>query len=61
MALFVVLGVPLVGYLWETINQLLSLQVGTTRVLISIPVLLLFIGLMVLVARRVERWQPWKS
>jgi hypothetical protein len=61
MALFVLLGLPLVGYLWETINQLLSLKIGTTRALISIPVLLLFIGLMMLVARRVQRWQPWAS
>jgi hypothetical protein len=61
MALFVLLGLPLVGYLWETINQLLSLKISTTRALISIPVLLAFIGLMALVARGVRRWQPWAS
>lgn len=53
--LFIVLGIPMVGYLWGTLNQLLSLQVNTTRLFISIPVLLLFIASLLYLRRTVER------
>lgn len=44
--LFLFLGVPLVAYLWETVHQILSLHFETTRMLVSIPVLAMFIGLL---------------
>jgi len=56
MALFVVVGFPLVGYLWETLNQVMSADVNPGRVLISIPVLLALAGWVALLARRVRRW-----
>ncbi|MGD8414619.1 MAG: hypothetical protein PVF33_10320 [Candidatus Latescibacterota bacterium] len=38
MALYVVIGIPLVGYIWNVLNELLALNVNTTRLLIAIPV-----------------------
>lgn len=55
IALFALLGLPLVGYLWETLNELLSGFVDPTRLLISIPVLAVFAVLLVLLARRVQK------
>lgn len=56
MALFVIAGIPLVAYLWETLNEILALEAEWSRVLISIPVLLLLIGLLVLLSRRLTAW-----
>lgn len=52
MPAFVLLGVPLEAYLWETLSDLLALQAGLTQVLVALPVLTVFVGLLVLVARR---------
>jgi len=54
LALFVVVGMPLVAYLWETLHLLLALQVEPVRLLISVPVLGLFVGLLVLLARTLD-------
>ncbi len=56
MALYVLLGIPLVAYLWETINELLAFDVDPVRLLIAVPVLLLFLGLLILLNRLVRRW-----
>lgn len=56
MGLFVILGMPLVGYLWDTISDLLALDVGATRILIAVPALLLLIGLLVLLYRSILGW-----
>lgn len=39
MGVIVVVGIPIVAYLWETLNQLLSLHVQPTRLWISLPLL----------------------
>ena len=39
MAVYVVVGIPLVAYLWETLNHLLALHPDPTELLISVPVL----------------------
>lgn len=57
MALFVVVGIPLVGYAWETLNQLLSGRISPTRLLATLPVLALMAVLLVLLSRRVRRWE----
>jgi len=57
MALYVLVGIPMVGYLWDTLNHLLALEGRATQVLIAVPVLLVFIGLMVVLARQVRRWE----
>ena len=52
LGLFLLLGIPLVAYLWETVHQVLSLDVGGTRLLISVPGLAAFVLLMRYIARR---------
>lgn len=54
--LFALLGTPLVAYLWDTLNELVALHVNPVRLLIAIPVLLVFIGLLKLLAIQVRRW-----
>ena len=56
MALFVLAGVPLVAYLWETLNHLLALEADPVRLLIAVPVLLVLLGLLALMARLLRRW-----
>jgi hypothetical protein len=48
-------GVPLVAYLWETLNALLSGHVDTRRLAVSAPVLVLFIALLALLGRLLGR------
>lgn len=52
LLLLVLSGVPLVAYLWETVNQLLTLRVDPTRVMISVPVA----GVLYLLWRVVGVW-----
>lgn len=56
MALFVLACAPMVAYLWETLNELLALHVNVSRVLISVPVLLLLAGVLWLLGRTIQRW-----
>ena len=53
---FAALGTPLFLYLWETLNALLTGHGSATRVLISLPVLALFAGLLVVLGRLLRRW-----
>jgi hypothetical protein len=46
LSAFVVLGIPLVAYLWESLNQLLAGRVHAPRVLVSVPLLVAFAGLL---------------
>ena len=55
IALFALVGLPLVAYLWETLNELLSGFVDPVRLAVSVPVLVLFVALLVLLARGVQR------
>jgi hypothetical protein len=57
MALFVVAGVPLVAYLWETMNQLMAGQVSLGRLAATIPAVAVLAGLLALLARAVSRWE----
>lgn len=51
----VIVCVPLVSYLWETVNRLLSGHVEPGRLAISVPILLLFLGCLALIGRAVQR------
>lgn len=55
MALFVLLGAPLVWVVWEAVNSLLTGHVGDVRWLPTIAALGLLIGLLVLVGRSASR------
>ena len=52
LALFIALGMPLVAYLWETLHQILAWHFEPTRLLISVPVLALFLGLLFVLSRK---------
>ncbi len=52
LALFIVLGMPLVAYLWETLHQILAWHVEPTRLLTSLPVLALFLILLFALSRK---------
>ena len=54
LALFILLGMPLIAYLWETLHQILALHVEPVRMLISIPVLGLFVALLKMLGRKLE-------
>jgi hypothetical protein len=53
---FAALGTPMFLYLWETLNGLLTGHGSASRVLISLPVLALFIALLVLLGRVLRPW-----
>ena len=56
MVAVVVLGLPMVAYLWETINRLLALEFDPVRIAISIPLLAVFAGFVTFVGRRLNAW-----
>lgn len=51
MALFVLLGAPLVWVVWEAVNSLLSGNPGEVRWALAVPAALLLAGLLVLLGR----------
>lgn len=57
IAAFVLVGSPLVGYLWETLNQLMAGDVRPGRLALSLPLLLILAGVLVLLSRTVLRWE----
>ena len=56
MALAVIAGTPMVWYLWEVLNELLSGRVDGFHALVAVPVLFLFTALLVVLSRLVRRW-----
>jgi hypothetical protein len=53
----VLVGTPVVAYIWETLNHLLSGRVEPLRLLITIPVIAIFYVLLRLVGRVVSGGQ----
>lgn len=56
MAIFVVVGTPLVYLLWTVVNDLLTGNIVTSRLLLAVPVLIVFIIVLTVLARTVRRW-----
>lgn len=56
--LFAALGIPLVGYLWETLNQALAFKVEPVRLVISAVALVLLAGLLLLLKNRIQTKEP---
>lgn len=56
MLLFVILGAPMVYYLWTTVNEILVGHIVGGRLGISIIVLLIFLGLLSILTRSIRRW-----
>lgn len=57
MALFVIIGVPMVFYIWRFINDLLMGQVVASNTLIALVLLVVFVLYMRIVARQVRKWE----
>ncbi len=58
LLLFVLIGIPLVSYLWETLNQLLGLHFDVQRFLISIVILAVLGGVLYVFSRQLNRLVP---
>lgn len=57
MLALVAVGAPMVFYLWQVLTDLLSLEFDLVRILIAIPVLLVFLGFLVIVYRVIQGWE----
>ena len=57
IAVFVVVGMPLVYYLWSVLNELLSGRVEWGRLGLAGPVIAVFVVLLVLGTRALSRWE----
>jgi hypothetical protein len=55
IALYTVLGIPLVAFLWETLNRVMAGYFDPVRIGLSIPVLILFMVLLRFTARAAYR------
>ena len=56
MVVFVVVGMPLVYYLWSVLNELLSGQVDWGRLGLAVPVAAVFAALLMMVTRAISSW-----
>ncbi|NOK62255.1 MAG: hypothetical protein GFH27_549327n85 [Chloroflexi bacterium AL-W] len=56
MVLFVVLGTPMVAYLWEIVNKMLSFSATPTQMLLGLPVLIVFIAFVTILTSRIRKW-----
>lgn len=58
----VVIGIPLMAYLWETVNRLLAGVVDPVRLAIAVPVLLAFVLVLGLLRRALLGWDgQWRA
>lgn len=55
IGVFVVVGAPLVWYLWTTLNEVLAGRFEGGRLLLSGIILLIFAGLLTILSRSVRR------
>lgn len=55
MGAFVIVGAPLVYLLWTVVNDILTGHIVTTRLLMAVPVLIVFIIVLNVLARTVKR------
>lgn len=61
IALFVLIGSPLVGYLWEALNNLLAGHVRPLQLLIAVPAAVLFYLLLRFMGRTVLAWDSGRG
>jgi hypothetical protein len=55
IAAFVVVGAPMVYYLWTTLNEVLAGHFDGSRLLLSLLILLIFLGVLAILSRSVRR------
>ena len=56
IGVFVLIGTPLLGYLWHTANDLLAGEFRPVRVVIAIPVAVLLYAVMRSMTRAINAW-----
>lgn len=56
LVVFTLVGVPLVSYLWGTLNDALAGHVVRSRLLLAVPALVVFVAVLVVMSRRVRAW-----
>lgn len=61
MALFVLLGAPLVWVVWEAVNSLLSGHPGEVRWVLAIPAALLLAGLLMWLGRSTPKMEDSRA
>lgn len=61
IALFVLLGTPLVGYLWEALNNLLAGHIRPMQLLLAVPAAVLFYLLLRFMGRTVRAWDRGRN
>ena len=54
MALYVIIGIPMVAYIWDVLNEILALEFRTVRILIAIPVVVVLLFYLRFVSRRLR-------
>lgn len=57
MTAYVVIGTPLVAYIWETLNLLVAGRAETVRLILTLPAAALLAGVFVLLTRTIARWE----
>lgn len=57
MAVFVIIGAPMVFYIWRFVNDLLMGRIVASHALVALVLLIIFVFYMRIVARQVRRWE----
>lgn len=53
LAVFLVVGAPMVGFLWDALNEIIAGEYG--RLIVFLPVLVVFVAFLLLFGRQVQR------
>lgn len=57
MTVYVIIGTPLVAYIWETLNLLVAGRAEFLRLVFTLPAAALLAGVFVLLTRTIARWE----
>jgi hypothetical protein len=55
IALFALLGIPMVAFLWEVLNRIMAGYFDPVRIVIAIPVFILWLFVLRFMARQVQK------
>lgn len=61
MGLFVIIGIPMVFFIWRYVNDILSGRFVAAEAALALGLLVLFLVFLRLLARRVRRWDTESS